>query len=74
MPGLFIDVQVEDDVAKVAALAKKLEEACPVDIFEASDAGVKVVEMNLDECTLCDLCIQAAPDGKIRVVKLYDQE
>jgi NAD-dependent dihydropyrimidine dehydrogenase PreA subunit len=74
MPGLFIDVQVADDVAKDAALAKKLEEACPVDIFEASDAGVKVVEMNLDECTLCDLCIQAAPDGKIRVVKLYDQE
>ena len=74
MPGLFIDVQVADDVAKDAALAKKLEEACPVDIFQASDAGVKVVEMNLDECTLCDLCIQAAPDGKIRVVKLYDQE
>ncbi len=74
MPGLFIDVQVADDVAKDTALAKKLEEACPVDIFEASDAGVRVVEMNLDECTLCDLCIQAAPDGKIRVVKLYDQE
>ncbi len=74
MPGLFIDVQVADDVAKDAALAKKLEEACPVDIFQASDAGLKVVEMNLDECTLCDLCIQAAPDGKIRVVKLYDQE
>ncbi len=74
MPGLFIDVQVADDVARDTALAKKLEEACPVDIFEASDAGVKVVEMNLDECTLCDLCIQAAPDGKIRVVKLYDQE
>ncbi len=74
MPGLFIDVHVADDVAKDTALAKKLEEACPVDIFEASDAGVKVVEMNLDECTLCDLCIQAAPEGKIRVVKLYDQE
>ncbi len=74
MPGLFIDVQVADEVARDAALAHKLEEACPVDIFEASDAGVKVVEMNLDECTLCDLCIQAAPDGKIRVVKLYDQE
>ncbi len=74
MPGLFIDVQVADDVAKDTALARKLEDACPVDIFEASDAGVQVVEMNLDECTLCDLCIQAAPDGKIRVVKLYDQE
>ncbi len=74
MPGLFIDVQVADDVARDAALARKLEEACPVDIFQASDAGVGIVEANLDECTLCDLCIQAAPDGKIRVVKLYDQE
>ncbi len=74
MPGLFIDVQVADDVAKDAALARKLEEACPVDIFRASDAGVTIVEANLDECTLCDLCIQAAPDGQIRVVKLYDQE
>ncbi len=74
MPGLFIDVRVADDVAKDAALARKLEEACPVDIFQASDAGVRIVEANRDECTLCDLCIQAAPDGKIRVVKLYDQE
>ena len=74
MPGLFIDVQVADDVAKDTALARKLEEACPVDIFRASDAGVSVVEANLDECTLCDLCIQAAPDGKVRVVKLYEQE
>ena len=74
MPGLFIDVQVADDVAKDIALAKKLEEACPVDIFLASDAGVKIVEANLDECTLCDLCIQAAPEGVVRVVKLYEQE
>ncbi len=74
MPGLFIDVQVADDVALDAALARKLEEACPVDIFRASDTGVSIVEANLDECTLCDLCIQAAPDGKVRVVKLYEQE
>ena len=33
-------------------------------IFEASDAGVAIVESNLDECVLCDLCIQeAAPEG-----------
>ena len=73
MPGLFIDVQVSADNARDAALAKKLEEACPVDIFEASDAGVRVVEENLDECTLCDLCLQAAPDGAVRVVKLYEE-
>ena len=74
MPGLFIDVQVSAEVAKDAELAAKLAEACPVDIFEAGDQGVRIVEENLDECTLCDLCIQAAPKGSIRVIKLYEQE
>ncbi len=72
MPGVFIDVQVEASAAKDAELAKKLEEACPVDIFQAGDAGVSIVEENLDECTLCDLCLQAAPEGAVRVVKLYE--
>jgi NAD-dependent dihydropyrimidine dehydrogenase PreA subunit len=72
MPALFIDVKVDAAVAKDAGIAKKLEEACPVDIFEASDTGVRIVEENLDECTLCDLCIQAAPEGSVQVVKLYE--
>jgi len=72
MPGLFIDVKVSDAIAKDAAVAKKLAEACPVDIFEATDTGIRIVEANLDECTLCDLCIQAAPEGAVQVVKLYE--
>ncbi len=72
MPGLFIDVKVADDVRKDASLAKKLEEVCPVTIFRASDEGVEIVEANLDECVLCDLCLEAAPDGKIQVIKLYE--
>jgi NAD-dependent dihydropyrimidine dehydrogenase PreA subunit len=72
MPGLFIDVQVSGAHARDVALAKKLEEACPVDIFEAGDEGVRIVAENLDECTLCDLCIQAAPPGAVRVIKLYE--
>ena len=74
MPGLFIDVQVSNAFAEDADLARKLEEACPVDIFEAGERGVQIVEANLDECTLCDLCIQAAPAGAVRIVKLYEQE
>ena len=74
MPGLFIDVQVADSAAKDAALAVKLQEACPVDIFEATDTGVAIVEKNLDECTFCDLCIEAAPVGTVRIIKLYEQE
>ncbi|MDJ0850315.1 MAG: hypothetical protein QNK04_18235 [Myxococcota bacterium] len=72
MPGLFIDVTVSDAVARDAEVAKKLAEACPVDIFEAGDAGVTIVEENLDECVLCDLCLDAAPKGAVEVKKLYE--
>ena len=73
MPGEFIDVIVDVDIAKDAELAKKLEEICPVSIFTASANGVSIDESNLDECVLCDLCLQAAPKGKIQIVKLYEQ-
>lgn len=72
MAGTFIDVEVADDVRGDAELAQKLEDACPVDIFANRDGSVEVVEDNLDECVLCELCIQAAPPGKVRVLKLYD--
>jgi NAD-dependent dihydropyrimidine dehydrogenase PreA subunit len=72
MPGTFIDVEVADDISGDAEIAKKLEDACPVDIYAARDGHVEVVEENLDECVLCELCIAAAPAGKVRVLKLYD--
>jgi len=55
-----------------AELARKLEEACPVDIFKAANGHVEIVEENLDECVLCALCIEAAPPGAVVVKKLYD--
>jgi NAD-dependent dihydropyrimidine dehydrogenase PreA subunit len=73
MPAMFIDVKVDPAVAQNATLAKKLTEVCPVNIFaQHPDGTLKIVEENLDECTLCELCIQAAPQGTVRVVKLYD--
>ena len=72
MPGLFIDVEVSDAVRGDAELAKKLEEVCPVDIYKATEAGVETVERQLDECVLCELCLDAAPPGAVRVIKLYD--
>jgi NAD-dependent dihydropyrimidine dehydrogenase PreA subunit len=73
MAGVFIDVQVDATVAKDAAIAKKLVEVCPVNIFAQEKHGaLRIVDANLDECTLCDLCIQAAPAGSVRIVKLYE--
>ena len=73
MHGIFIGVAVDESIAGDVELAKKLAEVCPVDIFEATDGGVRIVEENLDECVLCDLCVQAAPQGTVRVVKLYEE-
>ena len=72
MSRIFIDVEVADEVAGDAELAKKLEEVCPVDIFAGGDGGVEIVEENVDECVLCELCLDAAPPGSVRVKKLYD--
>ena len=73
MPGEFIDVVVDDSIKNDAELAKKLEEICPVSIFNASASGVTIDESNLDECVLCDLCLEAAPKGKLEIKKLYEQ-
>ena len=72
--GIFIDVVLDPSVAGDVELAKQLEEVCPVDIFSSSGegGGVRVVREHLDECVLCELCIQAAPPGTVRVKKLYD--
>lgn len=69
---VFIDVEVDASVANDAALAAKLEEVCPVDIYKDAGGRVEVVEENLDECVLCRLCIEASPPGTVRVKKLYD--
>ena len=70
--GTFIAVELSDGARADAELAKKLEEACPVDIFVATGSGTEIANENLDECVLCKLCLDAAPAGAVRVVKLYD--
>jgi NAD-dependent dihydropyrimidine dehydrogenase PreA subunit len=70
---VFIDIEVDDSIKNDAAIAAKLEEVCPVDIFEATGSGVEIVEANLDECVLCNLCVDAAPEGAVRVIKLYER-
>ena len=71
--ALFIDVEVDEAVARDPEMARKLTEVCPVDIFAQGDDGtLRIVEENLDECVLCYLCVEAAPDGAVRVVKLYE--
>jgi NAD-dependent dihydropyrimidine dehydrogenase PreA subunit len=73
--GTFIAVEVNDQAAADTELARRLSEACPVDIFaQRPDGGLEIVAENLDECVLCRLCLDAAPDGAVKVIKLYDND
>ena len=72
LQGIFIDVEVSDEIRGDADMAAKLEEVCPVDIYANDDGKVTVVRENLDECVLCNLCVEAAPPSGVVVKKLYD--
>ncbi len=70
--AMFIRVDIDDSVQRDAGLCKKLASICPVDIFALDGSGrLTTVDENLDECTLCDLCLDAAGSA-VRVVKLYE--
>lgn len=72
--AMFIRIDVDAGVVeKTEGLAQKLIEVCPVKIFAKGDTArsVTIVEDNVDECTLCDLCMQASPEG-VKVIKLYE--
>jgi NAD-dependent dihydropyrimidine dehydrogenase PreA subunit len=71
--GIFIAVEVDDALTGDAELARRLTEACPVDIFaQEGDGTLEIVEQNLDECVLCRLCLDASPEGAVKIIKLYD--
>ena len=70
--GTFIDVEIDNSIRDDAELAKTLEEVCPVDIFKSANGRVETVPENLDECVLCELCLEAAPNGALAIKKLYD--
>ena len=70
--AIFIGIQVDDAVAGDAELAKRLDEACPVDIYDGSEGVVRIRRENVDECVLCRLCLDASPAETVKVIKLYD--
>ena len=72
--GTFIGVEVDDAIVGDAAVAAKLREVCPVDIYSDANGTVEIVQGNVDECVLCRLCIDATSPEQVKVLKLYDNE
>ena len=70
----FIGIEVDDAVTGDTELAAKLTEVCPVDIYADNGGKLGIVEGNIDECILCAMCLKAAPQGTVKVHKLYSSE
>lgn len=69
--GEFITITIDQskcgDIEQVNAWVK----VCPVNIFEVEDGVPVIVKENEDECTLCDLCLEACKTGAVAIEKRY---
>ncbi len=71
--ALFIEIVVDPGAARDPEVTAVLAEICPVNIFERDrDGALRIVEDNVDECTLCELCLGVGTPGQVRVLRLYD--
>jgi NAD-dependent dihydropyrimidine dehydrogenase PreA subunit len=71
--GVFIDIAL-DPKPFSPDRARLLVSACPVDIY-AIEGGEPVVRPGeVDECTLCELCLDVAPSGALVIQKRYKDQ
>jgi NAD-dependent dihydropyrimidine dehydrogenase PreA subunit len=71
--GIFIRISINADRVS-PGLARRLVAICPVDIFALEADRLQVRPTEEDECTLCELCLNAAPPGAVVIHKLYKRE
>ena len=62
--GIFIDVEVDDSVAATPSWRRSWRRSARSTSSAPPTGGVEIVEENLDECVLCDLCVEAAPRAR----------
>ncbi len=71
--GVFIQIDVHEADIPLQT-ARQLVSLCPVEIFTVSGQHLGVQPDREDECTLCELCLNAAPAGSLIIRKLYKEE
>ena len=72
--GEFIQIKIDYDKCGPSHESEEWVRICPVNIFKMEGDRPVVIEENEDECTLCELCLQAGVPGTVTIVKLYEQD
>jgi len=68
--AMFIQIEI-DHTRMTADCADPVAAICPVDIFKVEDGQLRVLPQRVDECILCELCLEIAPANAIAICKLY---
>jgi ferredoxin len=68
----FIDVSIDRNKCIGITECGQCIRVCPVNIFEDEAEWPDTIVENLDECTLCNLCLNTCKPGAIVISKLYD--
>ncbi|MBI5167413.1 MAG: 4Fe-4S dicluster domain-containing protein [candidate division NC10 bacterium] len=71
--SLFIQVVIDEARCQVGQPCTECVKLCPVNIFVAQGNGIRIMSEAEDECTLCDLCLEACPAEAITIRKLYKE-
>ena len=66
---MFIQIDV-DDAALSPSQKEQIARVCPVEIFKVEAGHLTVRPEQVDECILCELCLEA-PAGAITIRRTY---
>ncbi len=71
--SLFVNLEIDRQNCLGLRECGKCLKVCPVSIFGEDGDYPQTIEANQDECTLCELCLEACGPRVITVRKLYEQ-
>lgn len=71
--SLFIQIDIDKrDLG--GEVAEKLVALCPVDIFALEEGYIVARAEQMDECTLCEICLDITPENSLTIRKKYKDE
>ncbi len=71
--GLFVQVKIDQGKFSTKQARELCARVCPVDALKATEEALVIDGENEDECILCDLCVQNAPQGAVKIVRTYQE-